>query len=109
MQIDPFEARRTGAHRLRVVTASIGAAALVGTGALAWSVAANTASASAGTTSGNGGVSGDGSTGASTGPTTTTNGNDQTTTNGNDQFVVPRQLPQPSTFGGSSHASSGGS
>ena len=40
MQTDPFEARRTGAHRLRVVTASIGAAAVVGTGALAWSVAA---------------------------------------------------------------------
>ena len=31
MATDPFEARRTGAHRLRVVTASIGAAAVVGT------------------------------------------------------------------------------
>lgn len=98
MQTDPFEARRTGAHRLRVVTASIGAAAVVGTGALAWSVAANTASASAGTSSGNGEVSDDGSTSTST-----------TTTNDDDQFVVPDQLPQTSTLGGSSHASSGGS
>ena len=93
MQTDPFEARRTGAHRLRVVTASIGAAAVVGTGALAWSVAANTASASAGTTSENGDVSDDGT---------------STTSTDDGQFVAPSQLPQTSSAG-SSHASSGGS
>ena len=92
MQTDPFEARRTGAHRLRVVTVSIGAAAVVGTGALAWSVAANTASASAGTTE-------DGQ-----GP----DDGVSTTTNDDDQFVVPSQLPQTGGSG-SSHASSGGS
>ena len=90
MPTDPFEARRTGAHRLRAVTASIGAAAVVGTGALAWSVAANTASASAGTTSEDGEVSDDGY------PTD------------DDQFVAPSQLPHASGSG-SSHASSGGS
>lgn len=92
MPTDPFEARRIGAHRLRVVTASIGAAAVVGTGALAWSVAAPTASASTGTTTGDGEVSHGGS----------------TTTNDDDQFVVPSQLPQTSNSG-TSHASSGGS
>ena len=95
MQTDPFEARRIGAHRLRVVTASIGTAAVVGTGALAWSVAAGSASASTGTPTENGEVSDDG-------PTTTTNDNT------NEQFVVPFSPPQNS-FSGGSHASSGGS
>jgi hypothetical protein len=94
MQTDPFEARRSGAHRLRVVTASIGAAAVVGTGALAWSVA-STESASAGTTNQNGEESDDG--GATT-----------STTDDDGQFVAPYQLPQTSSSG-SSHASSGGS
>jgi len=93
MQTDPFEARRTGAHRLRVVTVSIGAAAVVGTGALAWSVAANTASASAGTTTEDGQGSDDGV---------------STTTSDDDQLVAPSQLPQTSGSG-TMHASSGGS
>jgi hypothetical protein len=88
MQSDPFQARRTGAHRLRVVTASIGAAAVVGTGALAWSVAAGTASASTGQSS-----SDDGSTG--------TSGSD-------DSFVQSPTMPQTSV-GGNAHASSGAS
>ncbi|HEV7187434.1 MAG TPA: hypothetical protein VGN28_06020 [Blastococcus sp.] len=93
MQTDPFEARRTGAHRLRVVTASIGAAALLGTGAIAWVLAAPTASASPGTTSQDG--SNDGFSGS-------------TTTDDGGQFVVPNQPPQ-SGGSGSVHASSGGS
>ena len=91
MPTDPFEARRTGAHRLRVVTASIGAAPVVGTGALAWSVAAPTASASTGATTGDDEVS-----------------DDSTTTSDDGQFVAPSQLPQTSSSG-SPHASSGGS
>ena len=88
MQTDPFEARRTGARRLRVVTASIGAAAVVGTGALTWSLVTDTASASA-----------DQST-----------SDDSTTTNStsDDGFSQPATLPQSSTSG-SAHASSGGS
>jgi hypothetical protein len=88
LKTDPFEARRIGAHRLRVVTASISAAAVVGTGALAWSVAAGTASASTGQSS-----SDDGSTG--------TSGSD-------DSFVPSPTLPQTS-IPGNAHASSGGS
>jgi hypothetical protein len=93
MPTDPFAARRTGAHRLRVVTASIGAAAVVGTGALAWSIAATTASAATGSTTEDGEV-------PDTGSTTTTD---------DDQFLVPSQLPQSSTSGHGPHASSGGS
>ena len=92
MQTDPFETRRTGAHRLRVVTASIGAAAVVGTGVLAWTVAANTANASAAT-----------STSSEDDSTVTTNSDDS-----GDSFVQVPTLPQTSTSGGS-HASSGGS
>ena len=86
MQTDPFQARRTGAQRLRVVTASIGAAAVVGTGALAWSLATDTATASAEQSS-------DGST---TSSSTSDNG-----------FSQPATVPQSSS--GSAHASSGGS
>jgi hypothetical protein len=87
MQTDPFEARRTGAHRLRVVTASIGAAAVVGTGALAWSLVADSTSASADQSS-----------------TSTTN---DTSTSGN-TFSQSSTLPQSSSSS-SVHASSGGS
>ena len=87
MQTDPFEARRTGAHRLRVVTASIGAAAVVGTGALAWSLVSDSSSASAHQSS--------------------TSTSDDTTTGGG-TFSQPSTLPQ-SSGSGSVHASSGGS
>jgi hypothetical protein len=87
VQTDPFEARRTGARRLRVLTASLSAAAVVGTGALAWSVAAPSATATTSDES-------DGSTGTNTG--------------GDDGFVAPSQLPSTTSSGGS-HASSGGS
>jgi len=87
MQTDPFEARRTGAHRLRVVTASIGAAAVVGTGALAWSLVTASASASAGQAS--------------------TSTSDDSSTSGN-SFSQSSTLPQTSSAGGV-HASSGGS
>jgi hypothetical protein len=90
MRDDPFEARRTGARRLRVVTASLSAAAVVGTGALAWSVAAPGASATA---------------------TTSDEVDDSTvssTTSSDDGFVAPSQLPS-TTSSGSAHASSGGS
>jgi hypothetical protein len=86
MQTDPFEARRRGLHRLRLVTASIGAAAAVGTGAIAWSVASQTASASAVD-----GVS------TESGSTSSTN-----------QFLQPSQ-PPGNAGGGGVHASSGGS
>jgi hypothetical protein len=88
MQTDPFEARRTGAHRLRVVTASIGAAAVVGTGALTWSLVTDTPSASADQTS----------------------SDDSTTSNStsDDGFSQSSTLPQSSTSG-SANASSGGS
>jgi hypothetical protein len=93
MQTDPFEARRTGAHRLRVVTGAIGAAAVVGTGALTWSLVTDSTSASAGqpstSTSDDGGTSDDGS------------------TSGN-SFNQPSTVPQ-SSGSGSVHASSGGS
>ena len=89
MQTDPFETRRTGAHRLRVVTASIGAAAVVGTGALAWSVAAGTTNAAAQQS-----TSDDGS-------TVTPNWD-------GDSFLQAPTLPQAG-IGGNSHASSGGS
>ena len=88
MQTDPFEARRTGAHRLRVVTASIGAAAVVGTGALTWSLVTDTTSASADQSS-----SDDSTTSSST---------------SDDGFSQPPTLPQPSAPG-PVHASSGGS
>jgi hypothetical protein len=87
MQTDPFEARRTGAHRLRVVTASIGAAAVVGTGALAWSLVADSTSAAVDQSS-----------------TSTTN---DTSTSGN-TFSQSSTLPQSSSSS-SVHASSGGS
>jgi len=89
MQTDPFEARRTGAHRLRVVTASIGAAAVVGTGALAWSLVADSTSASADQSS----------------PGTSASDDDSTSGNA---FSQSSTLPQGSTSGGV-HASSGGS
>jgi hypothetical protein len=88
MQTDPFEARRAGAHRLRVVTASIGAAAVVGTGALAWSLVTNTANASADQSS-----SDDSTSSSST---------------SDDGFSQPSTLPQ-SSAPGPVHASSGGS
>jgi hypothetical protein len=88
MQTDPFEARRTGAHRLRVVTASIGAAAVVGTGALTWSLVTDTTSASADQTS-----SDDSTTSSST---------------TDDGFSQSATLPQTSASGGA-NASSGGS
>jgi hypothetical protein len=87
MQTDPFEARRTGAHRLRVVTASIGAAAVVGTGALAWSLVTDSTSASADQSS--------------------TSTSDDSSTSGN-AFSQPSTLPESSSSGGV-HASSGGS
>jgi hypothetical protein len=87
MQTDPFEARRTGAHRLRVVTASIGAAAVVGTGALAWSLVTDSTSAS-----------------ADQSPTSTS---DDPSAPGN-SFSQSSTLPQSSSSG-SVHASSGGS
>jgi hypothetical protein len=93
MPTDPFEARRTGARRLRVVTASIGAAAVVGTGALAWSLVTDTTSASAGQSST--ANSDDGST------------SDDSSTSGN-SFGQSPTLPQ-SGGSGSVHASSGGS
>jgi len=100
MQTDPFEARRTGAHRLRVVTASIGAAAVVGTGALTWSLATNTASASAGqpstSNSDDGTTSDEGTT------------SDDGTISGN-PFGQSSTLPQQSSGSGPVHASSGGS
>jgi hypothetical protein len=83
MQTDPSHARRTGPRRLRVITASIGAAAAVGTGALAWSVAAHDSTTTA----------------ASDGSTTSTSGG---------QFSSSSSLPQSSTSG-SANASSGGS
>ena len=88
MQTDPFEARRTGAHRLRVVTASIGAAAVVGTGALTWSLVTDTTSASADQSS-----SDDSTTSSST---------------SDDGFSQSPTLPQSGTSG-SANASSGGS
>jgi hypothetical protein len=88
MQTDPFEARRTGAHRLRVVTASIGAAAVVGTGALTWSLVTDSTSASADPSSG------------------TATSDDASTSD--DSFGQSSTLPQTSTPGGV-HASSGGS
>jgi hypothetical protein len=87
MQTDPFEARRTGAHRLRVVTGAIGAAAVVGTGALTWSLVTDSTSASAGQ------------------PSTSTS--DDGSTSGN-SFNQPSTVPQ-SSGSGSVHASSGGS
>jgi hypothetical protein len=87
MQTDPFEARRTGAQRLRVVTASIGAAAVVGTGALAWSLVTGSTTASADQSS-----------------TSTSDG----TATSDDQFSQSSTLPQSSSSG-SVHASSGGS
>jgi hypothetical protein len=87
MQTDPFEARRRGARRLRLTTASLGAAAAVGTGALAWSVAADPADTATTTDE------------AST--------DESTTTTAGDRFVAPSQVPGSSS--GSSHASSGGS
>jgi hypothetical protein len=41
MRTDPIETRRRGLHRLRMVTASMVAAAVIGTGALTWTVAAD--------------------------------------------------------------------
>ena len=93
METDPFEVRRRGAGRLRVVTATVGAAALVGTGALTYSMAAGTASA--GTSGGGPAVSNDGPT---TPGTTTDDGG----------LFGPVQSPQVATPG-NSHASSGGS
>jgi|1186.fasta_scaffold86180_1 hypothetical protein len=89
MQTDPFSARRTGVRRLRVLTTSLGAAAVVGTGALAWSMAAPTPTAA--------------STDDAHDSTVTT-----TSTSDDDQFVPPSQLPGTTTLGGS-HASSGAS
>jgi hypothetical protein len=40
MRTDPVESRRRGLHRLRMVTASVVAAAVIGAGALTWAVAA---------------------------------------------------------------------
>jgi hypothetical protein len=88
MQTDPFEARRRGVRHLRITTATLSAAAVVGTGALAWSVADGTATA------------------ATTGQTSTDTFGTTTSTGG--QFVAPSQLPGSSSSG-HSHASSGGS
>jgi hypothetical protein len=40
---DPIQARRSGMHRLRVATASLAAAAVIGTGTLTWSLAGEAA------------------------------------------------------------------
>ncbi|TFV89586.1 hypothetical protein [Blastococcus sp. CT_GayMR16] len=87
MQNDPFTARRTGVHRLRVTTAALGAAAVVGTGGLAWYVAADTASAAT---------------------TDEASSDDSGTTTGTDQFTAPSQS-LGTTGSSGSHASSGGS
>jgi hypothetical protein len=92
MQNDPFEARRTGVRRLRVVTASLSAAAVVGTGALAWSVAAPTATAATTTSD-------------ESGESTVTTG----TSRDDDGFTLPSQLPTTTRHSSGSHASSGGS
>jgi hypothetical protein len=84
MQTDPFEARRTGAHRLRVITASLGAAAVVGTGGLAWSIASDTSAAAEQSST------------------------DGSTTSSGDSFSPSSTLPQSSSSG-SADASSGGS
>ena len=89
MQNDPYQARHTGAHRLRVVTASIGAAAVVGTGALTWSLVTDSTSASADQTS----------SGTSTSDDTSSSSN---------SFSQSSSLPQSSNSG-SVDASSGGS
>jgi hypothetical protein len=57
MDTDPFENRRRGTRRLRLTTATLGAAAVVGTGALTWAIAAQsgdtaTTTATSGTDSG---------------------------------------------------------
>ena len=84
MTTDPYRARRTGPRRLRLVTASIGAAAAVGTGALAWSVTSHDSTA------------------------TTTASDSSTTGSSSDSFSSSSSLPQTSTSG-SADASSGGS
>ena len=84
MQTDPFEARRTGAHRLRVITASLGAAAVVGTGGLAWSIATDTSAAAEQSST------------------------DGSTTSSGGSFSQSSTLPQSSSSG-SADASSGGS
>jgi hypothetical protein len=88
MHTDPLEARRAGAHRLRVVTASIGAAAVVGTGVLTWSLVTDTASASA--------------------DQSTSDGSTTSSSTSGDSFSQSSTLPQTSTSG-SPNASSGGS
>ena len=49
MSDDPYDGRRTGVRRLRTATATVGAAALLGTGALTWSLAAGSTTAAADT------------------------------------------------------------
>ena len=50
MSDDPYDVRRTGTRRLRTVTAAVGAAALLGTGALTWALAEGSTTAAAATT-----------------------------------------------------------
>jgi hypothetical protein len=112
MHPDPWEVRRTGTRRVRAVTASLGAAAVVGTGMLTWAVAANagaqdttrqTSSAvtpgSGSTDSGSDAFPGGGDLGG-----TDLDGSDSS----GDQFSPPQQLPGSGGFG-SAHGSSGGS
>ena len=50
MQDASHSIRRNGFHRLRLVTAGIGMAAVVGTSALTWSIAADSTTAAASST-----------------------------------------------------------
>ena len=93
MTDDPFEERRTGLRRVHVVTAAVAAGAVVGTGATALALAsADEASARQTTTvpvqqSNDGGVA----------PSAPQDG------------VQQPAAPPARSFGGSGHASSGGS
>lgn len=107
MHDDPFDTRDRGLRRVRAVTASVAAAAFVGTGVIVYELAApSTADAQQtvqpgdgsqqvvpqqgedGEQSENGQLSGD---------------------DGGGSIQPPAQLPAPAPFGGRNHASSGGS
>lgn len=99
MSDDPFEARRRGQRRVRVLTAWVAGLAAVGTGAVAVAVAGtNPAPASGPTTVQN--------------PGTGSSDDGSTFSDDDGGFQAPSQLPGGSGGGsgsGGGHASSGGS
>ena len=106
MSQDPFEQRRRGNRRVRVVTAWLAAAAAAGTGIVVAAVSSTGTAQATGTST----VQDQGTSGGQGSSGGTSDGGGAFSDDDGNGFQAPAQPPGRSTGGaGGSHASSGGS